>query len=438
MTGAHKSINMKKQLFFLLTSFLLNQILFGQRTFIYCGKLIDPKSLTVQTEMTILISGNLVLDVQKGYTVAGSGDKQIDLKNRTVMPGLIDTHVHLEGQTSPDFFITSRLLDNPADIAFKSTVYAKTTLMAGFTTVRDLGGFTGVNISLRNAIQKGIVPGPHVYTAGKYVSSTGGHGDRTDGFRLDLMGDPGPMQGVANGKDECIKDVRQRYKEGSDLIKIMASGGVLSLEKDGTAPQFSEEEMRAIVETAKDCGMRVAAHAHGAEAIKRAIRAGVTSIEHGTFMDDEGIELAKKYNVWLVPTIIAGRSSSDSAKIPGYYQPRIAEKAIAIGPQEQTNFKKAFKAGVKIAFGTDAGVYAHGKNWLEFVYMNEAGMPPLETIRAATVSAAELIGISDKAGSIEKGKWADIVAVEGDPTQDIHVMGNVRFVMKEGIVYKNE
>jgi imidazolonepropionase-like amidohydrolase len=428
---------MKKGIFVLLTSLLLVQILFAQRTLIYCGKLIDSKSLTVQTEMTILVSGNLILEVQKGYTVAGPDDKQIDLKNRTVMPGLIDAHVHIWNQTSRDQYINS-FLENPADYAIKSTVYAKTTLLAGFTTVRDLGSATGVNISLRNAIQKGIVPGPHIYTSGRVISSTGGHGDRTDGYRQDLMGDPGPLQGIANGKDECIKAVRQRYKEGSDLIKIMASGGILSLEKDGTAPQFSEEEMRAIVETAKDCGMRVAAHAHGAEAIKRAIRAGVNSIEHGTFMDDEGMELAKKYNVWLVPTIIAGRSASDSAKIPGYYQPRIAEKAIAIGPQGQANFKRAYKAGVRIAFGTDAGVYAHGKNWLEFVYMNEGGMPALETIRAATVNAAELIGISDRAGSIEKGKWADIVAVEGDPTQDIHVMGNVKFVMKEGVIYKNE
>ena len=428
---------MIKQLFFLLISFLLAQTLFAQRTLIYCGKLIDPKSLTVQTEMTILVSGNLVLDVQKGYAAAGTDDKQIDLKNRTVMPGLIDTHVHLDFQASRDYTL-NQFYENPADAAIRSTVFAKTTLMAGFTTVRDLGGYTGVNISLRNAIQKGIVPGPHIFTAGKVISSTGGHGDRTDGYRQDLMGDPGPLQGIANGKDECIKAVRQRYKEGSDLIKFMASGGVLSLEKDGTAPQFSEEEMRAIVETAKDCGMRVAAHAHGAESIKRAIRAGVTSIEHGSFIDDEGIELAKKYGVWLVPTLLPGKSVADSAKIPGYYSARMAEKAIAIGPLRQANISKAYKAGVKIAFGTDAGVYAHGKNWLEFVYMNEAGMPPLETIRAATVSAAELIGISDKAGSIEKGKWADIVAVEGDPAQDIHVMGNVKFVMKEGVVYKNE
>jgi imidazolonepropionase-like amidohydrolase len=428
---------MKKRLFFMLTGFFLSQMLFAQRILIYCGKLIDPKALTIQNAFTVIVSGDTVLAVQQGYLAAGSGDQVIDLKNRTVMPGLIDTHVHMTFQPSPNQYLNG-FLENPADYAIRSTVYARTTLMAGFTTVRDLGGALGLGISLRDAIRKGVVPGPRIYTAGKYISSTGGHGDRTNGYRQDLMGDPGPLAGVANGRDECIKAVRQRYKEGSDLIKIMASGGILTVEKDGTGPQFSEEEMRAIVETAKDYGMRVAAHAHGAEAIKRAIRAGVTSIEHGTLMDDEGMELAKKYGVWLVPTIISDFSAIDSAKIPGYYPAKVVEKINALGPREQMMFARAYKAGVKIAFGTDAGIFAHGKNWLEFVYMNQGGMPALETIRAATMSAATLIGIEDKAGSIEQGKWADIVAVEGDPTMDIHVMGKVRFVMKEGIVYKNE
>jgi len=253
-----------------------------------------------------------------------------------------------------------------------------------------------------------------------------------------LMGDPGPEDGVVNGVDECRKAVRMRYKEGSDLIKITATGGVLSLEKDGAGAQFSEEEIRTIVQTAKDYGMRVAAHAHGAEGIKRAIRAGVTSIEHGTYMDDEAIALFKQYGTWYVPTIIAGKSVADSALKPGYYPAIIAEKARAVGPLIQGTFAKAYKAGVKIAFGTDAGVYAHGKNWMEFVYMNEAGMPALEAIKCATMSAAELIGVSDKIGSVEKGKLADIVAVDGDPATDIKVMGKVKFVMKDGVVYKNE
>jgi imidazolonepropionase-like amidohydrolase len=420
----------------LLFALLWASFAYSQRTLIHCGRLIDPKAGQVLTEMTIVVTGNSIAAVQKGYMSAAEGDKVIDLKNRTVMPGLIDAHVHLEDQTSPDRALRG-FMQNMADIAFLSTVYARTTLMAGFTTVRDVGG-RGVNISLRNAINKGLVIGPHVFTAGKIISSTGGHADPTHGYRDGLRTDPEYTETVADGKDECIKAVRQMYKEGADLIKITASGGVLSLEKDGSGAQFSDEELRAIVETAKDYGMRVAAHAHGAEAMKRAIRAGVTSIEHGTFMDDEAIALFKEHATWYVPTIIAGKSVADSAKKPGYYPPVVAGKALAVGPIIQGTFAKAYKAGVKIAFGTDAGVYAHGKNWMEFVYMTEVGMPALEAIKCATVNASELIGISDKTGTIEPGKWADIVAVEGDPTKDIHAMGQMRFVMKDGLVYRNE
>jgi len=417
----------------LLFSFLITT---AQRTIIYCGQLIDVKSGQILNQMSIVIAGNKITDLQKGFIATDPSDKIIDLKNRTVMPGLIDCHVHMESETSPNAQL-KRFTVNPADIAFESVRIARTTLLAGFTTVRDVGG-SGVNIALRNSISKGATIGPRILTAGKTIASTGGHADPTNGYRKDLMGDPGPQEGVANGPDECKKAVRQRYKDGSDLIKITASGGVLSLEKDGSGPQFSEEEMKAIVETAKDYGMPVAAHAHGAEAIKRAIRAGVTSIEHGTLMDDEAIALCKKYGTWYVPTIIAGKSTSDSAKKPNYYPPIITEKALAIGPKIQANFARAYKAGVKVAFGTDAGVYAHGKNWMEFVYMNEAGMPALETIKAATVSAAELLGMSESIGSIEKGKLADIVAVDGDPSKDLQSMGRVKFVMKDGVVYKNE
>jgi imidazolonepropionase-like amidohydrolase len=408
----------------------------AQRTLIYCGQLVDTKNNQVLGDMSIIVEGNTITDVVKGYPPAGKTDKLVDLRNRTVMPGLIDCHVHLESETSPNIQL-KRFTQNAPDIAFQSILYAKITLLSGFTTVRDVGG-SGVNIALKNAIAKGIVIGPRVYTAGKIIASTGGHADPTNGFRKDLMGDPGPAEGVANGQDECRKAVRERYKEGADLIKFTASGGVLSLEKDGSGPQYSGEEMRAIVETAKDYGMAVAAHAHGAEAIKRAIRAGVTSIEHGTMMDEEAISLFKKYGTWYVPTIIAGKASSDSAKKPGYFPAVITEKALAIGPRIQATFARAYKAGVKIAFGTDAGVYAHGKNWLEFVYMTEAGMPPIEAIHAATFSAAELLGINEKLGTIEKGKLADIIAVDGNPIKDIQSMGRVRFVMKEGVVYRQE
>jgi imidazolonepropionase-like amidohydrolase len=425
---------MRKWLFFLTV--LYSHVLLAQKTILYCGQLIDVRSLQVMKEMSVIIDGNKIVDVVKGYRLPGADEKVIDLKNKTVMPGLMDCHVHLEDEISAKDFEKQFKL-NPADLAFQSIGFAEKTLMAGFTTVRDLGG-TGVNISLRNAINQGLVRGPRIFTAGKALSSTGGHGDPTNGLRQDLMGDPGPKEGVVNGPEDCRKAVRMRYKEGSDLIKILATGGVLSLEKDGAGAQFSEEEIKAVVETAKDYGMRVAAHAHGAEGIKRAIRGGVTSIEHGTYMDDEAIELFKKYGVWYVPTITAGKSVADSAKQKGFFPDIIAGKAMAVGPRIQSTFGKAYKAGVKIAFGTDAGVYAHGKNWMEFVYMNEAGMPALETIRAATLSAAELIGIEEKTGTLEKGKFADIIATDGDPSKDIQAMGRVKFVMKEGIVYKNE
>jgi imidazolonepropionase-like amidohydrolase len=307
-------------------------------------------------------------------------------------------------------------------------------LLAGFTTVRDLGG-TGVNVALRNAINRGLVDGPRIFTAGKTIATTGGHADPTNGYRKDLMGDPGPNEGVINGPEEARKAVRQRYKDGSDLIKITATGGVLSNAKDGSGPQFTEEEVKAVVDAAKDYGFAVAAHAHGAEGMKRAIRAGVTTIEHGTMMDDEAIELFKKYGTYYVPTIIAGKVTSDSAKIFGYYTPFVTRKALAIGPLIQGTFAKAYKAGVKIAFGTDAGVYVHGYNAKEFEYMVEAGMPPLEAIKSATMVNAELLGMKTQIGSVETGKLADLIAVDENPVQNIKTLQTVRFV-KEGKVYK--
>ncbi|MGC4037406.1 MAG: amidohydrolase family protein [Chitinophagaceae bacterium] len=416
--------------------FLITVSVSAQRTIIYCGQLIDVKSLQELNEMTIITDGNKIIDVVKGYATAAKTDKVIDLKNKTVMPGLMDMHVHLEEETNPNQYLQAFTM-NPADYAFQSAVFAERTLMAGFTTVRDLGG-SGVNISLRNAVNKGLVKGPRIYTAGKAIATTGGHADPTDGYREDLMGDPGPKDGVANGPDECRKAVRQRYKDGSDWIKITATGGVLSVATNGSGAQFTDEELKAIISTAKDYGFKVAAHAHGAEGMKRAIKAGVTSIEHGTFMDDEAISLFKQYGTWYVPTIIAGKSVADSAKIPGYYPAVIVPKAIETGSKIQATFAKAYKAGVKVAFGTDAGVYAHGKNWKEFIYMTEAGMPILEAIKSATVNASELLGVTDQLGSIEKGKLADIIAVDGDPVKDVQSMGRVKFVMKNGVVYKNE
>ncbi len=425
---------MRKLLMLLFAACLMN-VLAAQRTIIHCGQLVDVKNLRVLREMSVIVEGNKIADVRQGYVTAVASDQVIDLTNRTVMPGLIDMHVHMESETNPNNYLNG-FTWNTSDYAFQSVVFAEHTLMSGFTTVRDLGG-TGANISLRNAINKGWVKGPRVYTAGKAIATTGGHADPTNNYRKDLMGDPGPREGVVNGVDDCAKAVRQRYKEGSDLIKITATGGVLSMAKDGSGAQFTEAEVRAIVTTAKDYGFKVTAHAHGAEGMKRAVLGGVNSIEHGTYMNDEVIELMKQKGTYLVPTIIAGKSSADSAKKPGYYPEVVRVKALVVGNYIQATFAKAYKAGVKIAFGTDAGVYAHGKNWMEFVYMTEAGMPILEAIRAATLSASDLLG-DDRLGVIEKDKLADIVAVDGDPVKDVSSMGKVTFVMKNGTVYKHE
>ncbi len=426
---------MTRTILFLLGFFLLGTSV-AQKTYLHCGQLVDVKTGKMLSSVTIVVEGRTITDIQKGYITSGSGDKVIDLKKYTVMPGLIDMHVHLEGETRKGA-VADRFIRNPADIAFESLKYAEVTLMSGFTTVRDLGG-SGVNVALRNAIASGKVTGPRIFTAGKSIATTGGHADPTNGYRKDLMGDPGPAEGVVNGPEDGYKAVRQRYKDGSDLIKITATGGVLSQAKDGANAQFTVEEVKAIVAAAGDYGFRVAAHAHGAEGIKRAVKGGVHSIEHGTFLDDEGIALMKQQGTWLVPTITAGKATADSARIPGYYSDIVTPKALSTGPQIQATFARAYKAGVKIAFGTDAGVFAHGKNWMEFVYMHEAGMPVLEAIRAATLNAAELLGATAQLGTIEKGKLADIIAVEGDPSADVQAMGKVRFVMKDGRVYRSE
>jgi imidazolonepropionase-like amidohydrolase len=423
-----------RKILLLTVALILVNYGFAQKTYIWCGTLIDAISDAPKKNMTIVVDGNKIISIDNGFTSIPAGAKSIDLKTKTVMPGWMDMHVHLEHETNPNRYLEV-FQQNPADIAFISLRYAEVSLMTGFTTVRDLGG-GGVNIALRNAINKGLIKGPRVYTAGKSIATTGGHADPTNGYRKDLMGNPGPNEGVVNGADDCRQAVRQRYKDGSDLIKVTATGGVLSVAKSGSNPQFTEEELKAIVETAKDYGFKVAVHAHGAEGMKRAIRAGVNSIEHGSFMDDEAIELFKKYGTWYVPTITAGQAVGDSAKKPGYYPPLVTPKALEIGPKIKGTFAKAYKAGVKIAFGTDAGVYKHGLNYLEFAYMIEAGMTPMDAIKSATINAADLLGEKDRLGSIEAGKLADIVAVAGDPLTSSQAFGKVVFVMKDGIVYK--
>jgi imidazolonepropionase-like amidohydrolase len=324
---------------------------------------------------------------------------------------------------------------NDADIAFGSLKFAEITLMAGFTTVRDLGG-TGINISLRDAIAKGEVVGPRIFTAGKAIGTTGGHADPTNGWKNSLRGDPGPKEGVINSVDDAKKAVRQRYKDGADNIKITATGGVMSIAKNGQNPQFTLEEIKSICETAKDYGMIIAAHAHGDEGIQRAIIGGVTTIEHGTLMSDKSMELMKEYGTYYVPTITAGKEVAEKAKIKGYYDELVVPKALAIGPQIQSTFAKAYKAGVKIAFGSDAGVYPHGINGKEFAYMNEVGMPVMECIQSATITNASILSMENDLGKIKEGFIADIVATEENPLDNVSTLEKVVFVMKEGIVYK--
>jgi len=418
-----------------LFSLLFTILLSAQSTYLHCGKLIDTKKGEVLNKMTIVVTGNKIIDVRKGYIKSPSNkDKTIDLTTKTVMPGLIDMHVHIEGELNPKKYIEPFVL-NEADVAFNAQKYAKTTLMAGFTTVRDLGG-SGVNVSLRNAINQGKVDGPRIITAEKAIGTTGGHADPTNGRNKALMGDPGPKEGVVNSVDDAKKAVRQRYKNGADMIKITATGGVLSVAKNGQNPQFTIEEIKAITQTAKDYGMHVAAHAHGDEGMQRAIIGGVKTIEHGTLMSEETMELMKKYNVYHVPTLTAGKSVEAKAKIKGYFPDIIVPKALEIGPKIQDTFSKAYKKGVKIAFGTDAGVFDHGENGKEFGYMVAGGMPAMETIQSATITNAHILELSDKLGRIEKGLLADIVATDDDPIKNIKTLEKVSFVMKNGKIYK--
>lgn len=406
----------------------------AQKTYLHCGRLIDTKTGDIEKEMTIIVSENKIIDLQKGYISGSTGDQIIDLKQKTAMPGLIDMHVHLEMQFGPSIYI-ERFTMNESDIAFNSINYAKSTLLAGFTTVRDLGG-SGVNTSLRNAIEKEKLFGPRIVSAGKSIATTGGHADPSNGVSQKLMGDPGPKEGVVNGASDAKKAVRQRYKNGADVIKITATGGVLSVAKSGHNPQFSIDEIKAITETAKDYGMHVAAHAHGDEGMRRAILGGVKTIEHGTMMSEETMDLMIENDVYLVPTITAGKEVTDKAKVKGFYPEIVVPKALAIGPKIQSTFGKAYAKGVGIAFGTDAGVFNHGENGKEFGYMVEAGMPAIETIQSATITNAEILKMTDKIGVIEVGKLADIIAVDENPINNIHTMENVTFVMKNGVVYK--
>ncbi len=424
---------MKKRL--ILLALAASSSLVQAKTIIHAGQLIPAHNDNVIKNASIIVEGNLIKGIENGFITPEKGDEVINLKEATLMPGLMDMHVHITSEQSPQSY-TKSFTYNEADYALQGVGYAEKTLLSGFTTVRNLGDRYNETVALRNAINRGTVTGPRIYTAAKSLATTGGHADPTNGRNFDLMGDPGPREGVVNGVAEARKAVRQRYKDGADLIKITATGGVLSLAKSGQNPQFMTDELDAIVQTATDYGMTVAVHAHGKEGMERAIRAGVSSIEHGTYMDDETMHLMKQNGTYYVPTIAAGKWVGEKAKIDGFFPSIVRPKAAKIGPIIQNTFSLAYKAGVNIAFGTDSGVSAHGDNGKEFGFMVEAGMTPIDAIRSATYHGAKLLKVEDTLGTVEPGKFADLVAVAGNPLKDINTMTSVVFVMKDGKIYK--
>ena len=402
-------------------------------TALHCERLFDAREGRVLGPHTIVVRDGRIAEVLAGRATVADATV-VDLSGHTCSPGWTDLHVHLDGESSPNSYSEGFRLD-PVDFAFRSVGYARKTLDAGFTSVRDLGG--EITLHLRDAINQGVLEGPRIFAAGKSIATTGGHADPTNGLNGELsylVGPPGPTEGVVNGVDDARQAVRQRYKDGSDVIKITATGGVLSYAKSGDGPQFTIPEIETIVATAKDYGYKVAAHAHGKEGMRRAIVGGVTSIEHGTYMDDELFALMKEHGTWYVPTLHAGRFVAEKAKIDGFYPEIVRPKAARIGAQIQSTFAKAYKAGVKIGFGTDTGVSLHGDNAQEFLYMVEAGMPAAEALQAATISAATVLGVDDQ-GVIEAGKRADIIAMPGNPVDDIRAVLGVDFVMKDGVVF---
>ena len=399
------------------------------------GRLIDARTGTVVTDAVILVRGAKVDAVGKSLAIP-AGAQVIDLSDRTVLPGLIDCHTHLVGDAA-DSDPVSEVRKSAAQRAFESLPNARKTLEAGFTTVRDVGTYRAfVDLALRDAIARGDVVGPRMYAAGAYVTITGG-GGTVAGFAADVELPRDLRFGVADGADAVRQRVREIAARGADLIKVLATGAFLSHGSDPGAPEMTPEELRAAVEEASKKGLRVAAHAHGPEGIRNAVRAGVASIEHGTFLDDEGIRLMKEKGTYLVADIydddwIKGQGAAEG-------MPRdFVEKEKDAGRIQRENFQKAVRAGVRIAYGTDAGVYPHGWNARQFAYQVKWGQTPMEAIRSATLSAAALLGREGEIGSLEPGKRADVIAVEGDPLADVHALEDVGFVMKDGRVYKNE
>jgi imidazolonepropionase-like amidohydrolase len=401
-----------------------------KRIAIRAGRLIDGRGGAPVANAVILIEGERVTAVGPRLSIPHDA-RVIDLGAATVMPGFIDCHTHVTSQ--PANYYEDLFRKTPIDVAVTAHLYAKRTLDAGFTTIRDVGAGEFIDVALRNAIDRGDVPGPRMQVATLTIGSTGGHGDIT-GFSPYLKF--GSFSGIADGVDEIRKLVRFEIKNGADLIKMLASAGVLSEEESVGAPQFSQEEMNAVVEEASMWGKKVAAHAHGAEAIKRAIRAGVASVEHASLIDDEGLRLAKERGTYLVMDIYNDDYILAEYKRLGYPE-KILEKERKVGRTQRESFKRAAQAGVKLAYGTDAGVYPHGWNGKQFAKMVEWGLTPMQAIQTATVNAATLLGWSDRVGEVTPGHYADLVAVTGDPLKDISELERVKFVMKGGVVQKN-
>ena len=404
-------------------------------TLLHVGNLIDTDSGDITKAVTIRVIGNEISEVTKGYANPKKNDQVINLKQSFVLPGFMDMHVHLAQEYVPKAERESKI--EPEYRALFAANAASKTLMAGFTSVRNLGDGGMETISLREAIRKGLVIGPRIFTSGKTIATTGGHGDPTNGMPKDNYSPPTPEEGVIDSPEEAIKAVRQRYKDGTDGIKITATGGVLSVAKSGENPQFTNAELIAIIATANDYGLWTAAHAHGKEGMKRAVIAGINSIEHGTYMDQEVMDLMKARGTYYVPTIMAGDWVAKKAKIPNFFPALVKPKAEKIGPQIQSTFAMAYKAGVKIAFGTDSGVSAHGDNWQEFILMTDAGMSNKDALKSATIETAKLLRVEDKLGQIKPGMLADIIAVQNNPIEDISTVKNISFVMKDGVIYKH-
>jgi imidazolonepropionase-like amidohydrolase len=422
---------MKKITF--LFALLIPNLLFAD-TLLHVGNLIDTNNGQISKAVTIRVSGNKIMEVTKGYASPAKADSVINLKQSYVLPGFMDMHVHLAQEYVPKAERQSKV--EPEFRALFAANAATKTLMAGFTSVRNLGDGGMETIALRQAIQQGLIIGPRIFTSGKTIATTGGHGDPTNGMSKANYSPPSPEDGVIDSPEEAIKAVRQRYKDGTDGIKITATGGVLSVAKSGENPQFTQEELKAIISTANDYGLWTAAHAHGKEGMKRAVEAGINSIEHGTYMDQEVMELMKARGTYYVPTIMAGNWVAEKAKIPNFFPSLVRPKAAKIGPQIQSTFAQAYKAGVKIAFGTDSGVSAHGDNWQEFILMTDAGMPNDKALKSATIETAKLLRMEDVVGQIKPGMLADIIALKDNPIINISSVKNVIFVMKDGEVFK--